>query len=164
MTAPVQHRPAHHAGRARARRPPAGRGWKVWRATVGVFYLAAAAFNLAYTLPRAGEPELFEGYADGAWLPLFENLVRDVFMPNAEVFMVLVAAFEVAVGLAILGKEPWVDGGVAASVAWVIVLLPFLAWPYLLVNVGLAAAQGSIAARRYQRAAWDAVHRRAAHR
>lgn len=147
-------------------RRAAGAGWRAWRAAVGLLYLAAAAFNLAYTLPRAGDPEVFEGYADGAWLPVLEDLVRDLFMPNAAIFMAMVVAFEVAVGVLILGRGRQVDAGVAASVAWVVALLPFLAWPYLLVNVGLAAGQGVVALRRYERAAWELrpALRPAAHR
>lgn len=130
---------------------------------VGVFYLAAAGFNAAYTLPRASDADLFEGYADGAWLSSLEELVREVFIPNAALLMAIVVVFEVAVGLALLGRGAWVDAGAAASLIWVAAILPFLAWPYLVVNVVLAGAQGIVATRRYEATAWD-VARGVAHR
>jgi len=131
-----------------------GVGWNVWRAVVGIAYLGFAAFNAAYTLPRSHE---LDGYAEGAWFPFLEDFMRDVFMPNGEVFMVLVIAFEVAVGLLILGRGLAVDVGVAASVLWVLAVLPFLAWPYLLTNVVLVGIQGLLLVRRYNRTIWDLV-------
>ena len=60
----------------------AGSGWNIWRAVVGLFYLAAAVFNLTYTLGLAAEPDAFEGYADGAWVPFLGDFIRDVFTPT----------------------------------------------------------------------------------
>lgn len=131
---------------------PVGRGgWNLWRGVIGLFYLAAAVFNTVYTLPRSDE---LDGYADGAWFGFLADFMRDVFMPNGELFMVLVIVFEVAVGVAILSRARWVDLGVAASVLWVVAILPFLAWPYLLTNIALVALQGIVALRRYDVPIW----------
>lgn len=126
-----------------------GAGWNLWRALVGVAYLAAAAFNVGYTLPRSDE---LDGYADGAWFGFLEKFMDDVFMPNGALFMSLVIVFEIAVGVLILARGHLVDLGVAASVVWVLVVLPFLAWPYLLTNLALVVAQGVVMLRRYDRA------------
>ena len=80
----------------------------------------------------------------------------------------LVIVFEIVVGLLILSRSLWVDLGVGASVLWVLAVLPFLAWPYLLVNVVLAVVQGILLLRRYDTAVWDLMlgafrSRRAAH-
>lgn len=128
---------------------PTGRGsWNVWRAVIGLGYLAAAVFNAVYTLPRSDE---LDGYADGAWFGFLRDFMVDVFMPNGDAFMLAVIAFEVAVGLLILWRGRWVDIGVATSVGWVLVVLPFLAWPYLVTNLVLAVVQGVVSLRRYER-------------
>ena len=122
-----------------------------WRGVLGVLYLAAAVFNAVFTLPRSHE---LHGYAEGAWFGFLEDLMWDVFLPNGEVFMGLVIVFEVAVGLVIVSKGSRVDVGVLASVLWVLVILPFLAYPYLLMNIGLAVVQGTILLRRYPNSMW----------
>ncbi len=149
-------------------RPLARIGWNVWRGVVGVFYLAAAIFNTVYTLPKTDEPALLDGYADGAWFPFIENFTRDVLMPNDQLLMLLVIAFEVAVGLLILSHGVRVDVGVAASVLWVLAILPFLAWPYLLTNIALVVLQGMLLLRRYDTSIWTLIRnaghsRRASH-
>lgn len=92
---------------------------------------------------------------EGAWFGFLEEFMWDVFIPNGELFMVVVVVFELSVGAALLGRGRWVDVGVVASVGWVLVVLPFLAWPYLLTNVVLAVVQGVVLLRRHERAAWD---------
>jgi len=119
---------------------------------VAALYLVGAAFNATYTLPRSDQ---LDGYAEGAWFGFLEDFMWDVFMPNGEIFMIGVVLFEVALGLLILGRGPGVDIGVAASVIWVLGLLPFLAWPYLLTNLLLAGMQGMLALRRYDTTIWS---------
>lgn len=134
-----------------ASRREAGTGWHVWRATIGITYLAAAVFNIVYTFPRGDE---LDGYADGAWFGFLGDFMRDVFMANHEIFMSIVILFEVAVGVLILARGALVDVGVVASVGWVLVVLPFLAWPYLITNLVLAAIQGVVLLRRYDQSLW----------
>jgi len=131
-----------------------GTGWNVWRGIVGVFYLVAAAFNITYTLPRTDEAGLLEGYADGAWFGFLETFMRDVLMPNDTLLMVAVIVFELALGWAILSSGDRVDVGVLLSLAWVIAILPFLAWPYLLTNLILIAMQGVLLFRRFDTPIW----------
>lgn len=134
-----------------------GTGWNIWRAFIGIAYLAAAVFNTVYTLPRSDQ---LDGYADGAWFPFLGDFMRDVFMPNGDLFMILVIAFEVAVAVLILGRGSYVDAGVVASVLWVLAVLPFLAWPYLITNLVLALMQGVILFRRYDTAIWEPITNR----
>ena len=134
-----------------------GIGWNIWRAFIGIAYLAAAVFNTVYTLPRSDQ---LDGYAEGAWFPFLEDFMRDVFMPNGDLFMILVIAFEVAVAVLILSRGSYVDAGVVASVLWVLAVLPFLAWPYLITNLVLALVQGVILVRRYDTAIWDSLTNR----
>lgn len=134
-----------------------GVGWNAWRAFIGVAYLAAAIFNTIYTLPRSDE---LDGYADGAWFPFLETFMRDVFMPNGDLFIILVIAFEVVVGILILSRSIYVDVGVSASVVWVLAVLPFLAWPYLLTNIVLALMQGVLLLHRYDTTIWGLARNR----
>ncbi len=85
--------------------------------------------------------------------------MRDVFMPNDRPLMVLIVVFEVLLGLAILNRGIWVDVGVAASLLWMIAILPFLAWPYLITNVVLAALQGVLLLRRDDNSIWSLIRR-----
>ena len=48
-----------------------GVGWNIWRAFIGLAYLAAAVFNTTYTLPRSDQ---LDGYAEGAWFPFLEDI------------------------------------------------------------------------------------------
>lgn len=121
---------------------------------MGIFYLASAVFNLAYTVPLSDEPDTFEGYAEGAWFGFLRDFMEEFFASNAGTLMILVIIFEVAVGLLVLGRDRWVDLGVALSVLWVLAVLPFLAWPYLLVNVVLAVVQGVLLLRTYDTTFW----------
>lgn len=131
---------------------PAGRkGWNAWRAVVGVAYLAAAGFNAVYTLPRT---EQLDGYADGAWFGFLGDFMRDVFIPNGTLFMSAVIIFEICVAALVLHRDRYVDTGVAASVLWVLIVLPFLAWPYLITNLVLAPAQGILLFRCYETPLW----------
>jgi len=134
------------------RRTIAGVGWNAWRIFIGLAYLAAAVFNTVYTLPRSDQ---LDGYAEGAWFGFLEDFMWDVFMPNGDLFMILVIVFEVAVALLILSRGRYVDVGVTASVLWVLGILPFLAWPYLLTNIILALMQGVILFRLYDRTVWE---------
>ncbi len=138
-------------GVVRSPRPIGRKGWNVWRAVVGLAYLAAAGFNTAYTLPRSDE---LDGYADGAWFGFLGDFMRDVFMPNGAAFMSAVIIFEIAVGILVLSSGRAVDVGVTASVLWVLAVLPFLAWPYLLTNLVLAPVQGILLLRRYESPLW----------
>ncbi len=139
-------------------RPPGRSGWNVWRAVIGVAYLAAAGFNAVYTLPRADQ---LDGYADGAWFGFLSDFMRDVFMPNGTVFMTAVIIFEVGVGALVLHRDRYVDIGVAASVLWVLAVLPFLAWPYLITNLVLVPIQGILLLRRYEHPLWRRVREEA---
>lgn len=131
-----------------------GTGWNVWRGFIGFFYLAAAVFNLTYTLPRTDESGLLEGYADGAWFGFLETFMRDVLMPNDTLLMAAVIVFEVFVAWAILSSGDRVDYGVALSLVWVVAIMPFLAWPYLLTNLVLIVMQGVLLFRRFDTPIW----------
>ena len=134
------------------RRVNAGPVWNVWRGVIGVGYLVAAGFNLFFTLPR-GELSWF---AENAWWPWLDRFVMEVVIPNQEVVMAAVVVFEVAVAWLIMSHGRRVDLGVAVSVAWVLLLMPFLIpVPMAATNLVLAGLQGILAFRRYDMSLWD---------
>ena len=131
-------------------------GWNVWRGLVGAGYLLAAAFNLFFTLPKGD----LAWFAENAWLPVLDALVMEVVVPNRELFMALVAAFEVVVGALILSRGRSVDVGVGAAVLWVLILMPFLQpWPMAATNLLLAVVQAVLLLRRYETAIWQFARR-----
>lgn len=107
--------------------------------------------------------------ADNAWFPSLAEFVREVVQPNHQPLLVLVVAFELAVGVLILSRGRWVDVGVCASVLWVLVLIPFLLpFPMAATNVVLAIVQGILLLRRYEAPIWrliiDLFDKRGTHR
>ena len=80
--------------------------------------------------------------------------MTNFFVPNAALLIALVILFEASVGVLVSSRGSWVDLGVGLSVTLVLLSLPFLAWPYLLVNLALAALQGLLLFRRYPRPIW----------
>ena len=133
-------------------RSSAGPGWNAWRSIIALAYLAAAGFNLFFTLPKGD----LSWFADAAWTPILAGFVREVVLPNDTLFMVLVVLFEAAVAVLILGRGRFVDLGVIASVLWVLFLIPFLQpFPMAATNVVLALLQGILLLRRYDTAIWE---------
>jgi hypothetical protein len=70
--------------------------------------------------------------------PVAEQLVRHLVAPVGMAFTLLVAAFEITVGLLILSRRT-ARVGIGISLGWLAVLIPFLAG-YGLVNIVLLAA------------------------
>lgn len=137
-------------------RKQAGAGWNFWRGFVGFAYLIAAGFNLFVTLPH-GELTWF---AENAWWPFLTDLMDELIIPNHAVFMTIVVVLEIVVGLLILGRGRYVDVGVGASVAWVVLLMPFLPLvPMGLTNIVLALLQGVLLIRRYETPIWQMIVR-----
>ena len=93
--------------------------------------------------------------ADSSWFPILADFVREVVQPNSHLFIVLVVAFELAVGAFIFSRGRLVDMGVGASVLWVLFLMPFLRpFPMAATNVLLAIVQGILLLRRYDTSIW----------
>ena len=101
----------------------------------GVFFLGSAVFNALITAPNA--EQVYLSFAGMSW-PVAEQLVRHLVVPDGMAFTLLVAAFEVTVGLLILRRRT-ARVGIVISLAWLAVLIPFLDG-YGLVNVVLIAA------------------------
>ena len=66
---------------------------------IGLLFAAGAIFNVVYT--RTHTAEFYGSFVDGAWLPPAKTFVRQVVLPNAVAFTVLVIVVQVAVALGI---------------------------------------------------------------
>ncbi len=87
---------------------------------MGLIYLVGAGFNSLWTF---GHTDQFYGsFADGAWLGPARSLIRDLIIPNARLFTVLLIVLQVVVGVLILSRGDLVRtaliiGGIFALVA-----------------------------------------------
>jgi hypothetical protein len=117
------------------RHAPAGRLVNVTRIAWGVFFLGSAVFNALITTPNAAQ--VYLSFAGMSW-PVAEQLVRRLVVPVGMAFTLLVAAFEITVGLLILRRRT-ARVGIGISLGWLAVLIPFLDG-YGLVNIVLIAA------------------------
>jgi hypothetical protein len=61
-------------------------------------------------------PEIYRGFGDTALFPGFRDLWRTLVMPEIVFFALVLAAFEVVVGILIIGKGTPVKYGLAASI------------------------------------------------
>src|SRR5690242_1934720 len=119
----------------RRTRALAGRIPNVARIAWGVFFLGSAVFNALITAPNA--EHVYLSFASLSW-PVAEQLVRNFVVPFGMPFTLMVAAFEITVGVLILHRRT-ARFGIVISLAWLGVLIPFLDG-YGLVNVVLIGA------------------------
>lgn len=87
---------------------------------IAAIYLIGAVFNSVWTMGHT--VEFYGGFADGAWLRPARSAVRELILPNARLFTVLLVLFQVTVAVLILirgdlVKAALIAGGVFALVA-----------------------------------------------
>lgn len=78
-------------------------------------------------------PHLYRGFGETALLPQFDGLWRSQIMPRIRLFALLLAVFELATGLLMIGRGAGVKIG----------LLMSMGFNLFLVQLGLAAKTGS---------------------
>jgi hypothetical protein len=122
---------------------PATRWPTAGRLLVALVFLGGAAFNLAYTLPRA--PGSLEDLVATAPVPLYGDVVRAAVAWNAAAFTLLVVAFELAVGLLALWHGPLVRLALLGAAAWCIGMLPVVPPDGVLIGIALTGAPGAAA-------------------
>lgn len=136
-------RPAGRPSRAR-------RGERLAVVLVGVGFVVAAVVNAVGTLPQA-RPFL-EWCRDAAWLPPY-RWVLERLVDVAPAVVVAVVAFQAVLAAMLLARRR-VDVALALALAWVVGLIPALAWPHWTVNVVMAIGLGLLL-RRQRRIAAD---------
>ncbi|MEB7505466.1 hypothetical protein [Arthrobacter koreensis] len=102
----------------------------------GLFFTATAIGNAFGTLRIA--TGFLEWLRDGAWLPPFRSVLKRL-VPAAPAVVLGTAAFQAVIAFMLLtGKG--VQTALRLAQLFVLGLIPCIAWPYWVVNVGLAAA------------------------
>ena len=131
--------------------PKARRVASAVRIVWGLFFLAAAVFNAAVTIPSARS--VLRAFADLSW-PGAETLVREVLLPYAAAVIGLVVIFEVVVGAMLLSRGIAAALGLWLATGWLLVLVPFLG-AYAGANVLLAVSMLPLLSRRHERSLRD---------
>jgi hypothetical protein len=116
----------------------------------GLFFLASAVFNAVMTLPNSeGVLKAFEDLS----APGAGALVR-VLMPYAAGVIAAVVVVEAVIGALILSKGIRARLGLAASMAWIVGLVPFLSW-YGAVNLVLAVSLVPVLRQNFDKSFYD---------
>jgi hypothetical protein len=113
-------------------RPNAGRIF------LGLFFMAMGiGVHGAIILTN---PQVYMGFGNGALIPLYRELsLRVIAALSPVLFGLLVAAFEIAVGLMVLNKQKYVKMGLLGMTVFEIALTPFDAIQF--IWLGLAVGQ-----------------------
>lgn len=75
-------------------------------------------------------PEIYHPFGQTALIPAFADFWYGVVMPHITVFALLLAAFEVMVGILLVSKGTWVKVGLVLSIAFGLFLIQLgLAYP-----------------------------------
>lgn len=109
---------------------------RVGRLGVGALYMGAGAAVNAFFLLRGDD---YQEFADGSYIPYVRDTWRSLVVPNHELFISLLIAFELAVGvLALLGGKATQLAYVAA-IGFHVALLSF-GWGFYLWSIPMMGA------------------------
>jgi hypothetical protein len=112
-----------------------GRMARVGRLAFGVMFTGGAAIHAAIVVTGT---ETYQHFADTAFLPFVKAGWLSVFMPHAALLGLLLAAFELAVGLLILAGGPETRLGLLAAIAFHLGLMLF-GWGFWLWSIPMLA-------------------------
>ena len=112
------------------------RAMYVGRIAVAVLFIAGGALFNTLTLATGGD---YSGFADASYLSFVTDAWHSIVAPNQHIFISLLIAFELAVGLLVLG------GGRATRVALVAAIgfhigLMFFGWQYYPFSIAMIFA------------------------
>ncbi len=94
----------------------------VIRLVLAIAFFVGAGVNAYLVL---GVPEIYEGFADFAFLRFYRAIWRERILPQLQLWMALVIVFEVAVGVLLLAAGPYAHGGLALAAIYSAFLVPF---------------------------------------
>jgi hypothetical protein len=132
VTTQTTPRPA--ATLATPRRP--GRVASVGRLAFGVMFAGGSAVHVAIVVTGT---ETYRHFADTAFIPFVKQAWLSVFMPHAALLGLLLAAFELAVGLLILAGGRKTTIGLVAALAFHLGLMLF-GWGFWFWSIPMLAA------------------------
>lgn len=102
---------------------------------VGLFFIATAVGNAVGTVRIA--TRFLEWLRDGAWLAPFPSVLGRL-VPAAPAVILVVAGFQAVIGFMLLSGKG-VQTALRLAQLFVLGIIPCIAWPYWVANVGLAA-------------------------
>lgn len=121
----------------------------IGRIGFGFGYLIAALFNLIVTLRT--HQQLWDFFLENAHLSFYKDILVNVIIPNATLFIILTVIFEIVLGVLILNKLVLARIGLALGILWAIFLIPILPLgPEMLTNIILAAVQVILFRKEYE--------------
>ena len=85
---------------------------------------------LSHVYLGLNSPEVYRAFGQTALIPAFSSFWYDVVMPRMAAFALALAAFELVVGVLLIGKGKWVKIGLALSITFNLFLVQLgLAYP-----------------------------------
>lgn len=102
--------------------------WNIGRLFFALWYLGGSVFHI---ILGTRNPEGYRPFGQTALIPQFREIWSAHMMPRMTMFALLLAAFELIVGILILGKGKFAKSGLAASIVFNL----------FLVQLGLAMPQ-----------------------
>ena len=129
-------------------RPNAGRIF------VGLFFLVMAiGVNVVTVLV---DPDSYIGLGAGSFIPLYRWVFTDLVALAPALFVLPVAAFEIAVGLLMLSKGTYVKWGLIGGIAFLLAITPLGVWT--LGNPIMAVAMAVLLRNEYDRSLLEVLH------
>ena len=96
---------------------------KIARIAFGILYLGGAAANI--TLSLLNSPASYYPFADAALLPFYREAWMTVAVPHMALFIVLLVAAEITLGLLFLIGRRWLPVTLAVGAAFCLGTVPF---------------------------------------
>jgi len=104
------------------------------RLVLAIAFFAGAGLNAYLAL---GVPEVYERFADFAFLRIYRSLWTGLVLPRLRFWIALVILFEIAVGVLLLTAGPYARLGLVLAALYTAFLVPFWWGGGGLINIGL---------------------------
>ncbi len=92
------------------------------RKLFGTIYLAGAVANLIMII---FQPEIYRSFANLALIPFYSNVWNSIVIPNLYLFVGLIIAFEISLGVLFLASRRFLPVAFLISLGFNIGLIPF---------------------------------------
>lgn len=112
---------------------------KIARIVFGLMYLGGALANIMLT--HFNGPDSYHSFADNALLGFYRDAWAGLVVPNMMLFIVLLVAFELTLGLLFLGSRRSLRIALAAGILFCWITVPF-STKVLISNLPLGIIQG----------------------
>jgi hypothetical protein len=129
------------------------------RLFLGFFFIVMGiGFHLVLIL---NNPHAYDGFSASAYIPLYRWIFRELVMPYPLAFALAAAAFEIAIGLLMLGKGRNVTIGLSLGGLFLLAITPL--GLETLPNALLALGVAYLAMRSFPQSLWELARARLQH-